>query len=1103
MREASPHPDETIEELLGQAADEFTEKLRRGERPDIEEYARANPRIASIVREVFPSLMVMSPDEPDPQTSDPAAPSETPFAGVLGDYRLVRELGRGGMGIVYEAEQISLGRRVALKILSFAAVLDPRQLQRFKNEAQAAAHLHHTHIVPVFSVGCERGVHYYAMQYIDGHPLSAVISELRDLAGLPPREDRPPSHRPSRVTSSLDVRQLASCLPNMTGSSAASLLPPAAPSGATAVTFATGGTAEGRTFYEAIANLGIQAAEALQHAHERGVIHRDIKPSNLLLDAGGHVWVADFGLAMMQTDPGLTLTGDLLGTVRYMSPEQALAKRVPVDHRTDIYSLGVTLYELLALEPAYNGRDRQELLRQIALEEVRPLRRVRRSIPQELETIVGKAMSKNPEDRYATAQDLADDLRRYIEDRPIQARPPSLLDLSAKWARRHRSSVAAVAVLLVLAMAGLSVSTILISRERAEAVRQRDAAHANLRVAGEVVDRMLTHVAAVDLANVPDREGLRRALLEDASRFRAGLLADKSAEPAVRRDAAIAYVRLAQINAQVGQTEAAEEAYRESVRILAALCKDYPNTAEYNVQLADVELSLGIVLWENRRYAEAETLARDANTAMSTMSVRSSDSRPARRELTRSLNLLGLVLRDTGRFDEAEQSLRGSMQIRERLLTELPESPDGPQDRLGFSQTKRNLADVLMKAGRHEEADKAVREVMSIQEDLVNWFPDNPLFATELSHTRRWWDEVLRLAGQQASAGKGADSARSTSDGASDYSKMLADTYRSLSDALKRTGNTEQAGAAHARAVAIVEELARAHPSDTRYREDLAQLHRTHAEGFKMVWRVDEAAVTLLQAIAVQEQLVAEFPDHAEYGKRLEADRRTLKTLEVRKPAGDLLSLSRSSADGVARAVELAGTMEASSIPDDTLLLAIVAEHLVLGGSSDRAEALIRRAIAREPRNAARHKTLGWILSVQGRREEATTAFQQVHVLTGIKTDNEALRACPDPCTAGYFLDRVDKDQYVGRWQGIMMLGSRLDPWPWFYIGIRMECEGRLDEAREAYQKCEELGRLPNAHHTAHWGAYRLGKLIENENATANRQRIEDAEAPSGSENPG
>jgi serine/threonine protein kinase len=174
-----------------------------------------------------------------------------------------------------------------------------------------------------------------------------------------------------------------------------------------------------------------------------GVVHQDIKPANLMLDGCGKLWVTDFGLAHVQSEASLTATGDLVGTLRYISPEQALAKRVPINHRTDVYSLGATLYELLTLERAFDGRDRQELLRQVAFEEPRPPRRVSRAVPVELETIVLKAMEKNPAERYAMAQELADDLRHWLEDRPIQARRPSVAQRAGRWARRHKPVVRA------------------------------------------------------------------------------------------------------------------------------------------------------------------------------------------------------------------------------------------------------------------------------------------------------------------------------------------------------------------------------------------------------------------------------------------------------------------------------------------------------------------------------------------------------------------------------------------------------------------------------------------------------------------------------------
>jgi Flp pilus assembly protein TadD len=430
MNSAAADQGTGVEELVGRVADEFTERVQRGERPDVEEYARRHPQLAEVMRQVLPALQALAPEP------DSAAPRD------LGDYRLIREVGRGGMGIVYEAEQVSLGRRVALKVLPFAATMDPRHLQRFHNEARAAAGLHHANIVPVYGVGNERGVHYYAMQFIEGRTLADLIAEQRGAA--------------------------LSQVPTMTQTEAgpaATTAPPAAQATSTAPRDAA--------YFRRVAEWGIQAAEALDHAHQLGIVHRDVKPANLLVDGRGGLWVTDFGLAQVQSEARLTMTGDLLGTLRYMSPEQALAQRVVIDHRTDVYSLGATLYELLTLRPAFEGNDRQELLRQIAQEEPKTPHRVNRTIPAELETIVLKAMEKRPQERYATAQELATDLERYLRDEPIRARRPGLGRRARKWARRYRAAVTAAAVCLVVTFAALlgSVGWVLSDR----AARRRDA----------------------------------------------------------------------------------------------------------------------------------------------------------------------------------------------------------------------------------------------------------------------------------------------------------------------------------------------------------------------------------------------------------------------------------------------------------------------------------------------------------------------------------------------------------------------------------------------------------------------------------------------------
>jgi serine/threonine protein kinase/lipoprotein NlpI len=366
------------------------------------------------------------------QSHGKATADGQPAAGVLGDFRILRELGRGGMGVVYEAEQLSIGRRVALKVLPFAAMLDHQQLNRFKNEARAAGTLDHPNILAIYAVGCERGVHYYAMQLIEGRSLAEIIAALKPGRSRSAWETSPTSALPN-VPVAADTAEGALSTIEVRNSAAFSSLP----------------GFESREYFRTIARLGIQAAEALDHAHQSGILHRDIKPANLLLDDAGKLWITDFGLARIEADAGMTMTGDILGTLRYMSPEQALAKRVVVDHRSDIYSLGVTLYELLTLQPAFKGEDRHELLRQIAFDEPHKPRKVNARIPQDLETIILKAIEKNPTDRYVTCQDLADDLRRFQTDQTIKAKRPPLVQRARKWLRRNRQIGVAIASLLV------------------------------------------------------------------------------------------------------------------------------------------------------------------------------------------------------------------------------------------------------------------------------------------------------------------------------------------------------------------------------------------------------------------------------------------------------------------------------------------------------------------------------------------------------------------------------------------------------------------------------------------------------------------------------
>ena len=503
-----------------EALEKYLAAIEAGEKPNRQAYLARHAEIAGALAECLDGLEALQAASSSGRSSSAAGSEAGTSADLqpeapLGDFRIVREIGRGGMGVVYESVQMSLGRRVALKVLPFAAALDAKQLQRFKNEAQAAAQLHHTNIVPVYAVGVERGVHFYAMQLIEGQNLAGLIEDLRGRTApagvVGPREREADATGPYTSLSPPVRTPATETRLNMS---------------AQLSTQRSGGSPE---FFRAVTRLVVQVAEALDYAHGMGIIHRDIKPANLVVDNRGNVWITDFGLAQFYANAGVTQTGDLVGTLRYMSPEQAGGQRVLIDHRTDVYSLGATLYELLTLRPIFDGSDRQTLLQQILHDEPRPPRAVDRSIPPELETIVLKAISKVPAERYTTARDLADDLHRFLRHEPIRARRATPIQRLRKWLRRHPSVLATAAVLLVLVAAGSLFSAWLISGEQEKtrlalkreteqfqiARKALEREKQQFQIARNSVDEMIV-LAEEGLADKPFVEGLRTQLLTAA-----------------------------------------------------------------------------------------------------------------------------------------------------------------------------------------------------------------------------------------------------------------------------------------------------------------------------------------------------------------------------------------------------------------------------------------------------------------------------------------------------------------------------------------------------------------------------------------------------------
>jgi WD40 repeat protein/serine/threonine protein kinase len=482
-----------------------------------DELLQRNPEIAAELAECLEGLELIQQIAPQRTKSvgtESLAVHTWPTF-TLGDFHIKRQIGRGGMGLVYEAEQPGLHRTVALKVLPFASVLDSKQLQRFKNEALAAAQLDHPHIVHVYSVGYERGLHYYAMQFIDGLNLAELIRLVRlgPAAMLNSADVMSDDYWEALLDERLGTNAIGSFqlvedaeteVPRSTERTVPDFVRPA------------------KMLVRLVAELGIQAAEAIHYAHEHGIVHRDIKPSNLLIDRAGKLWVADFGLAQIEANADLTTTGDVVGTLRFMSPEQASGRRGMVDHRTDIYSLGVTLTELLLLRPLYEIPDRQELLQRIRNVELVSLKTYGADMPADLETILLKAMARDSWDRYLTAQDLADDLRRFLDNRPITARRPTMIERLAKWSRRHTGLAAAAAGLLLLFSLVMAISAILISREKsrtAEALVKAEAAAREADLSTQAAE-LLLYASNIKLAAQARQDGDWLQLQESLERQR-------------------------------------------------------------------------------------------------------------------------------------------------------------------------------------------------------------------------------------------------------------------------------------------------------------------------------------------------------------------------------------------------------------------------------------------------------------------------------------------------------------------------------------------------------------------------------------------------------
>jgi serine/threonine protein kinase len=932
------------ESRLVEVLDAYLAAAHEGRAPTREELLANHPEMAEDLEACLASLeFIRQASLSAPALAAGAKPDEANGGetglGDLGDFHLVAEVGRGGMGVVYEAIQRSLNRRVALKVLPFAAAMDPTQLRRFQTEALAAAQLHHTHIVPVYSVGCERGVHYYAMQFIEGQTLAQAIADRRRMERPSPGLDSPRPHEAFRLSGAGHDATAAEERRSPDLARSVDSAPLRSPSTATLAD-------RGREFFRTAATLGIQASEALDHAHKLGIVHRDIKPANLLIDVAGSLWITDFGLARLQDDAGLTMTGDLLGTLRYMSPEQALAKRGYLDHRTDIYSLGATLYELLTLRPAVEGQDRQEVLRKIAQDEPAPPRRLNPSIPRELETILLKAMSKEPQSRYATAQELAVDLDRFLEHKPIRAKRPSLLERTAKWSRRHRITVATAFLFLLVAVVALAASSLIIARKQREVEKQRDEAR-------QAVDDMYVDVAQEWLAQRAALEPMQHKFLQKALGYYQRFGGDDTNEPSARLRTAVAYRRVGEIQEKLGHHREAKSAYRRAAKILEGLAAQEARPDQYVRELATSEGDLARLLSRTGHQREAQPLALRAIDRLERL-VGVAPSAPQNRfELARA-HMLVTHLGTDGRT--CERAYRRAIELLEKLAAD---SPSMSEYRLGLARAHSCLGLLLRDFGRPADAAESYRRAIHLGEKLVSEFPYVPDYARALALSL---DDLAQLGGFTDNPSeieqlfrRAIELGEKLAAGSPTvplYKYRLAGTWSNFGNYCVDRGKLSEAVSDYRRAISLLEELVAALPSSIDYQTRLTMIRNNLADTLRLLKHPAAAELECRSAISQAQRLPTEVTSAPKFQRELAIIHITFA--EVMQVAGR----PRDAKQATARAIALLQKLSDAQSRADLAWILSTTEFTQLR-DPHRAVRAAKQSIVQRPRNSSFWTALG------------------------------------------------------------------------------------------------------------------------------------------------
>jgi len=856
---ADPNSERDPLELL---ATEFVERLRRGEQPSISEYVAKYPDLAEDISALFPTIIATERLKVSRErSSDGSVSLGAASLQRLGDLRIIREIGRGGMGVVFEAEQESLGRRVAVKVLPRQALLDPKHLRRFHREARIAANLHHTNIVEVFGVGEQDGFHYYVMQYIHGVGLDAVISCLAKAA-------------PSRPATSIQTELTEAAIGQLLGHKHAN----------------DPQQRIGPQYWRSVARIGLQAAEALHYAHVQGTLHRDIKPANLLLDTSSVVWLTDFGLARTIRPDDVSMAGDVVGTLRYMAPERFSGQ---VDRRSDIYSLGLTLYELLVLEPAYSDTDRTHLIQRITHEPLPRLRQSNPLIPRDLETIILKAIAQDADHRYTSAEALADDLRRFLEDRPILARRASPLERLGRWCRRNKvvAGLAGTTLLLLILIAIVASVGYVHTKAALEGQEnQRARAQANADLAVEAIDRIferfspnptvlrlrLTMESAegetIEVPSTPVLSKEAAALLEELLPFYDRLAQQTGNEARLRERTAQANQRVGAIRQRLGQFDQAAKAYQQAIAIFEELGARSPSTNGLQREIASIQNELGRMYQFQRQFSEARQCYLAALRILESASADSSLPMEARYELARTYYLLGTRERplpdsNPPRPRRMEPQRRGW-----RPGLEPPPPEDAPPAR-SADIPRDEQRDFLAKAAALLEALSAEPRCWHLL--ALCYLEGAPLDNSHDPGPRAGDERAIEILEGLVKAQPDVP----------DYAYDLSEAYARIHVPQPPITPEDQRIVEERfhKAAALLDKLVSQHPNIPEYLTAQAHVYHKLGSFYRQADRFTDAEQSLRKAISIQSSLTEQFPDAPYY-------RVWLGTLQI--ALGDVLTRS-------------------------------------------------------------------------------------------------------------------------------------------------------------------------------------------------------------------